>query len=78
MAKTINNLQGRIFAHIREAGLTYADKCALVQAGFGKRHVAHLTRPQGLLLEEYLQEVVSGAIDHDPELLKTRAEYRKV
>jgi len=60
--KQPKNLQERIFALIRELGMTVGQKVLLVQGMFDKRHVCHLTREQGIILEAYLKSCVeSGA-----------------
>lgn len=56
--KQPKNLQERIFALVRELGMTVGEKVSLVQEMYGKRHVCHLDRNQGLVLEGLLQGCV--------------------
>ena len=65
--KQPKNLQERIFALVRELGMTVGEKVALVRAMYGKRHVCHLDRNQGLILEGYLQGCVDRGVKPAPE-----------
>jgi hypothetical protein len=57
--KAPKNRQERIFALIRELGMTVAQKNTLVYNRYGKYHVCQLNREQGIDLESYLREQVS-------------------
>jgi N12 class adenine-specific DNA methylase len=53
------NLQQRIFALIRDIGLTNGQKYEICKARYGKTQVCLLNREQGLDLEAALQEHIS-------------------
>lgn len=65
--KQPKNLQERIFADVRELGMSVGEKVNLVKGAFGKRHVCHLTREQGLLLKSFLEYCLANEVAPTPE-----------